>query len=167
MKIRTQLVIASLIAIIIAIVVAVPVFAQSADPVPSQENAVFADFISRFLSATLSVAASALVGLGIAFVRLQWKKFEAAQPDLADTLEWIARTAVAAAEQAGAAGLILDKKDYAVEVSEMWLRAKGMPIDLDMVDAAIEAAVYNEINRNKEERIEISKVVANLKPTEE
>jgi precorrin isomerase len=66
-----------------------------------------------------------------------------------DTLEWVARTAVYAAEQAGAADLIEDKKDYAIEVAEMWLESKRLPIDIEMIEAAIEAAVYSEINKDK------------------
>jgi hypothetical protein len=106
-------------------------------------------FIETLLKILLPVVFSALAAYLIAQARLLWARAKAGKPDLADTLEWVARTAVFAAEQAGAAELILDKKDYAIEVAEMWLESKGLPIDLDMIEAAIEAAVYSEINKDK------------------
>jgi hypothetical protein len=106
-------------------------------------------FIETLLKILLPVVFSALAAFLIAQAKLLWVRAKNQQPDLADTLEWVARTAVYAAEQAGAADLIDDKKDYAIEVAEMWLSAKGLPIDLDMIEAAIEAAVYSEINKER------------------
>lgn len=106
-------------------------------------------FIETLLKILLPVVVSALAAYLIAQAKLLWARAKNAQPDLADTLEWAARTAVFAAEQAGAAALIEDKKNYALDVAQMWLKSKGLPIDLDMIDAAIEAAVYSEINKDK------------------
>lgn len=63
------------------------------------------------------------------------------------TLIEIARTAVLAAEQAGLAGLIVDKKEAAVSYAQAMLADRGMSIDVSALDAAIEAAVANELNR--------------------
>lgn len=63
------------------------------------------------------------------------------------TLMSIARTAVLAAEQAGLAGLIVDKKEAAVSYAQAMLTDRGMSIDISALDAAIEAAVAQELNR--------------------
>lgn len=59
----------------------------------------------------------------------------------------VVQTAVLAAEQAGAAGYVKDKKAYALEVAQGWLKQQGVKIDLGLLDAAIEAAVLEEFNR--------------------
>jgi len=64
-------------------------------------------------------------------------------------LEEAAVFAVMAAEQAGAAELIKDKKVYAFDIAERWLELRGIKIDLDLIDAAIEAAVYEKFNAGK------------------
>ena len=106
--------------------------------------------LQNLIVAFVPVLATALTGLLVAQIKLIWAKAKAARPDVIDTLEWAARTAVAAAEQAGAAQLIDDKKEYAMSVADAWLRAKGLDLDLDMISAAVEAAVWQEINRDKD-----------------
>lgn len=58
----------------------------------------------------------------------------------------IARMAVLAAEQLGITGAIDDKKSYAITVAERMLAERGIKVDLDALDAAIEAAVAEELN---------------------
>lgn len=53
--------------------------------------------------------------------------------------------AVLAAEQYGGPGT--EKKKTAVMLADNWLQARGYKVDLNSLDAAIEAAVYEEINR--------------------
>jgi hypothetical protein len=62
-------------------------------------------------------------------------------------LEWAAAIAVKAAEQAGGVELAEEKKAYAIKFVEDWLASMGLNIDLDLVDAAIEAAVFSEFNK--------------------
>jgi len=59
----------------------------------------------------------------------------------------IARMAVLAAEQAGLAGLVTDKKAAAINAAQAMLADRGLTIDLMALDAAIEAAVAAELNR--------------------
>lgn len=68
------------------------------------------------------------------------------QPELVDFVQHAASFAVSAAEQAGAAKLIEDKKNYAIEVAVAYLAAKGVNVDLALIEAAIEKAVREEIN---------------------
>lgn len=63
------------------------------------------------------------------------------------TLMAVASMAVMAAEQAGLAGLVSDKKAAAIDFAEALLADRGMTVDLNALDAAIEAAVADELNR--------------------
>lgn len=105
--------------------------------------------IENILLAFLPVLASLAAGALFAWLRKTWAQFKAEKPDAAWILEQAASMAVAAAEQAGAAGYITDKKNYALDMAQAYLDAQGIKINLDLLDAAIEAAVFNEINKGK------------------
>ena len=70
-----------------------------------------------------------------------WQDLENSKPELAWVLREAARFGVQAAEQMGISGQIEDKKQFAIQYAEKWLQTQGVEIDLDLVDAAIEAAV--------------------------
>jgi len=76
-------------------------------------------------------------------------RIEKEKPDLLGELTWIAGIAVKAAEQAGAAGFVNDKKVYAVAVVQDYLRSKNIPVDFGLISAAVEAAVMEEFNQWK------------------
>lgn len=100
---------------------------------------------SSILQTILLAIIAAVVPSIIAWLKAQAaylvEKIRAAQPELTDYLRDAADIAVRAAEQSKLAGLIEDKKDYALEVAEAWLEARGVTIDLHLLEAAIEAAV--------------------------
>ena len=105
--------------------------------------------IQNLLLAFLPILASLAAGALFAWLRKTWAEFKAAKPDVAWILEQAAAMAVQAAEQAGAAGFIKDKKEYALGIAQLYLDSKGLKIDLALLDAAIEAAVFAEFNKNK------------------
>jgi LL-H family phage holin len=72
----------------------------------------------------------------------------AISPDTFDLLQKFAVAAVQAAEQSGLLTAGKEKKAFAIEQVEKWLDQFGIDIDLDLVDAAIEAAVFSELNWN-------------------
>lgn len=78
-----------------------------------------------------------------------WAELSERYPTVTDLLRQSACIAVSAAEQAGAAGLITEKKQYAIGIAEKWLAEHGVVLDLDLIDAAIEAALYDTINQYK------------------
>lgn len=84
---------------------------------------------------------------------LLWARVKDYSPSTAELLELAAREAVLAAEQAGAGKLITDKKDYAMAIAEKYLALYGVTVDLDLVSAAIEAAVLREINSGDKPQI--------------
>ena len=112
-------------------------------------NKVLFDFLNLFLQAVLPVLAAALAGWLYSQARLAWQKFQNARPDVADSIQWAAEIAVRAAEQANMGGLIDDKKHYALQFAQRWLELKKIPIDLEALDGAIEAAVWSEINADQ------------------
>lgn len=105
--------------------------------------------IQNVLLAFLPVIASLAAGALYAWLRKTWAQFKNEKPDIAWILEQAAAMAVQAAEQAGAAGFIKDKKEYALGIAQLYLDSKGLKIDLALLDAAIEAAVFAEFNKNK------------------
>ena len=103
-------------------------------------------FWSNFITAFSLALIPIVVPVVIAWVKLILAKATAAleswNPSFAQVLEDGAKLAVTAAEQAGIAKLITEKKEYAIEVLQMYLTAHGCPnIDVELIAAAIEAAV--------------------------
>jgi hypothetical protein len=100
------------------------------------------NFVTAFALALIPVVVPIVVG----FVKLLFAKAQAEleswSPSFAMVLEQGAKLAIMAAEQANAAKLIEDKKDYAVGVLQLYLDSHGYStIDLELISAAIEAAV--------------------------
>lgn len=62
----------------------------------------------------------------------------------------IARQAVAVAEQTGLAKTGEEKKAEAIRVAQTYLDAYGIKVSVEQVEAAIEAAVFNELTQFKE-----------------
>lgn len=71
-------------------------------------------------------------------------------PQVMETLLVYVREVVKAAEQAKIAELIDDKKQYAFSAIEAYLKTLGFDLDIDAIDALIEAAVFDEFNRDKQ-----------------
>jgi hypothetical protein len=112
------------------------------------------DFLVKVVEGVLlafaPVFASMLAAWLLAKARAAWAEFKAAQVVPAYILEDIARIVVNAAEQMKLAGLIEEKKDYALATAEVWLKDQGFNVNLDLIEAAIEAAVMQEFNKSVE-----------------
>jgi LL-H family phage holin len=107
------------------------------------------NFVQAFLMAAAPVLAVIVVKAAYSYGQKLAAQAKAAQPDLFEQLTWIAKTAVQAAEQSGAATLAEEKKAYAINYCEKWLESKGVTLDITAIDAAIEAAVWSEFNSEK------------------
>lgn len=106
-------------------------------------------FLQNFMMAAIPVVVPALAALVIAGVRKLWSETQSRAPDVAYYIREAAKISVSAAEQSGAAGFIKDKKEYALELAEAWLAEQKITVDVRLIEAAIEAAVYDEINKPK------------------
>ena len=116
------------------------------------------DFLQAFLQELLVLIAPILAGFVAAALTALTKKWlaelEASKPKLADALKEAVSLAVQAAEQAGAASLIGDKKDYAMAIAQKFLNDNGWDeIDLEVLSAAIEAEVNKLYPNEGAERV--------------
>ena len=111
---------------------------------------VFSKVIEAILIAILPPLVAFLVSIGLAYAKRVWGDLKQRYPSVTDLVEQAAVFAVQAAEQAGAAELIKDKKQYAIQIAEAWLEANHITTDIDLIDAAIEKAVLELFNGNDE-----------------
>lgn len=147
--------------LIVLVVLLVPIGAQAA-PVSPQEPGtggleVLSVLAQQFMLAALPFIAVPLAIWMIAKARLAWAEFKDRQPDVAYYLENFARMAVLAAEKAKLPEWAAGKRDYAFAIVEKLLAAKGLTVDIDVIYAAIEAAVYDELNRDKTPTLKVAK----------
>lgn len=106
--------------------------------------------IEAILIAILPPLVVALITFLIVKAKEAWARAKDWNPTVTEYLEKAARFAVQAAEQAGAADLIEDKKQYAIQIAEAWLEANHITTDLHLIDAAIEKAVLELFNSDDE-----------------
>ena len=114
-----------------------------------ENNIILSAVLQSLLEFLLPIVAVAVIGALVSWAKLLWAKAQSWNPDTTDLLEEAAKVAVTAAEQAGAAYLINDKKVYAMDIAERWLEQHGIMLDIELIDAAIEAAVYEQFNTDK------------------
>ena len=100
-------------------------------------------FVQNVLMSVGVAGAIALIGVAVALIKKLWAEAKATNPDLFAEIERIAIMVVDAAEQAGVTQIIEDKKKWALDLAEKFLALQGIVVDLDIVAAAIEAAVKN------------------------
>ena len=88
--------------------------------------------ITQIILAIIALAGNIVTG-----VLVPWIKAKTTQSQQEQLAQWV-KIAVAAAEQIFKSGDGAEKKQYVIN----WLHERGIVFDSDMVDAAIEAAVY-------------------------
>lgn len=105
-------------------------------------NEVLSVFLQEFLRQVLPWAAGVAAAIVIQAAARLWLAFRESRPDEAAVLERVARMAVYAAEQAKLNEAIADKKAYALDWAEGFLRNRyGLKLDLKDLSLAIEAEV--------------------------
>lgn len=119
-------------------------------------NVVLSAVLQSLLEFLLPLLAVAIISALISWAKLLWEKAKTWNSPATDLLEQAAIVAVTAAEQAGLSGLIKDKREYAFEIAEAWLKKNGITIDTDLIYAAIEAAVWKEFNSNNHDAMGFS-----------
>jgi hypothetical protein len=108
------------------------------------------DFLYSLAGVLVPVLATMVAGYAIQGIRYLEQKIKNERPDVYATLMFVAKEAVHAAEQSGFAGLVEDKKAFALAYLQRELDARGIKgFDLTTLEDKIEAAVFEEINRNK------------------
>jgi hypothetical protein len=97
----------------------------------------------------VTAIAPALFALIVVIIRNKLADLKVKYPDYSYILEQAAKFAIQAAEQADFAGLIKDKKEYALSIAQKYLDDHKVKIQLDVIDAAIESAIYAEMNKDR------------------
>lgn len=115
--------------------------------------------LSQVLQAVLIVVLPPLAVFVAKFLQAKakalWAEAKSWSPSITQLIEQAARFAVIAAEQAGAAELIQDKKAYAVKIAGEWLLEHDIDINLVLVSAAIEKAVLEYFHPERLSVLEI------------
>ena len=104
-------------------------------------NEVLSNVLQAVLEAALPILVSAAAAWVIGKVVELVRKLKDTNPELYEILKVIAERAVSAAEQIWGDQHGEEKKAYALNVVEKYLAAKGITLDLDIIDAYIESAV--------------------------
>lgn len=103
------------------------------------------ELFSKVLQAILEVALPILVASGATWMVGKcieiFKKIRDKNPELYEILVVISRKAVEAAEQIFGGGKGAEKLEYAKKIIVKYLAAKGIQLDLDIIEAYIESAV--------------------------
>lgn len=103
------------------------------------------EIVNKILQAVLEIALPILVASGAGWMIGKcieiFKKVRDKNPELYEILVVISRKAVEAAEQIFGGGKGKEKKEYAKAVITKYLAAKGIHLDLDIIEAYIESAV--------------------------
>jgi hypothetical protein len=106
------------------------------------------EYISKLLQNLLLAILPILAAQGVAILIAVYKSKRA---EMTERQQWIldnaVRVAVVAAEQLYKAGNGDEKKAYALQVAENWIAEKGLTVDLHLLEAQIEAAVFEQFNR--------------------
>ena len=103
------------------------------------------ELANKLLQTLLEVALPILVTAAATWMIEKWveifKKLNKRNPDVAAYLMEICNTAVRAAEQIFGGEKGKEKKAYAIKLVEAYLKQIGISLNLETIDAAIEAAV--------------------------
>lgn len=118
-------------------------------------NVILSQVLQAVLIVVLPPVAVFVVKFLEAKIKVLWEEAKAWSPTITQLVEQAARFAVVAAEQAGAAQLIQDKKAYAIKVAGDWLLEHGVDVNLDLVSAAIEKAVLEYFHPDRLAVLEI------------
>ena len=109
--------------------------------------------LQALLEAVLPILVAALSAWLIAKTAELFRKLKAKNPEVYESLYRIARVAVRSAEQLIGSKHGQEKKEYAKKMIEKYLESRGIYLDLDLIEAAIESAVY-EMNSYHYEIVE-------------
>jgi len=105
-------------------------------------NEIVSKVIEQVLLAVLPVLAGAAAAYIIGLAKSAWTK---ARTLVGEEWVWLldegVQMAVRAAEQLEIAGLVKDKKEYAMAFVRNFLASHGINVDLEIISGAIEAAV--------------------------
>lgn len=124
-----------------------PAFALDGNPPPPLFDMTA---ISAALQNLLILVLTAVAGFAVRWLNSKYKEEKAKLNAWQEqALETFINVCVFAAEQLHVTEQIDNKLDYVIEMVEVWLSNRGLTMDVDEIRARIEAAVRQELNRDK------------------
>ena len=94
----------------------------------------------------LKIVLPFLVALILKWGAELWLKIQKEQPELSKVLSYAAFMAVSAAEQIFGSGHGEEKKEYAIQVAQEYLKERNISVNVEVIANAIESAVFNTLN---------------------
>ena len=104
------------------------------------------EILGELVTQILRVLIPVCVALVLKWAIQVYEEIKKNRPDFALVLQTAVNQAVTAAEQMLQTADGQEKKDYAIQSVQNYLEQKGMYVDLDVIEDAIEATVYS-LNR--------------------
>lgn len=108
-------------------------------------NAVAGEIMTQVLKIVLPLFAALIIKWAVEL----YHKIKTEQPDWTPVLEYAAEMAVLAAEQIYGDGQGAEKKKYAIETIQQLLAEKGIQLNLNVIEDAIEAEVYKWLHHDE------------------
>lgn len=112
--------------------------------------------IGEIMTQVLRVIIPVCVALVLKWAIELYHRIKAEQPEWVPVLEYAAEVAVLAAEQIFGSGKGAEKKAYAIQVIQDILAEKGVPLNISVIEDAIEAEVYKWLHHEDEPKPEIA-----------
>jgi hypothetical protein len=103
------------------------------------------DAIVKLCAAVLMACAPIVAAYAVKVLKAKLAELEAKlSTEQITQLRYITSLAVRAAEQMNLGDQINDKKGYALDLAESWLKSRGVNLDINAIEAAVESAVMTE-----------------------
>lgn len=109
-------------------------------------NAIAGEVMTQALRVIIPVCVALVLKWAIEL----YHRIKAEQPEWVPVLEYAAEVAVLAAEQIFGSGKGAEKKAYAIQVIQDILAEKGIPLNISVIEDAIEAEVYKWLHHEDE-----------------
>jgi len=110
--------------------------------------------ITKILEVLIALAMPGFLAWLYSKAVAEWQDFQKNKPSLSWFLEDAARIAVQAAEQLGIAGVLTEKKAWAITYVQKYLDAHGLhDVDVALIEGAVEAAVLELFNKDKPAKV--------------
>lgn len=106
----------------------------------------------EIMTQALRVLVPLFVILAIKWVTEIYRLIRKQQPEWIPVLDYAAQLAVLAAEQIFGDGQGAEKKQYAIKTIQRILAENGIHLDLNVIEDAIEAEVWNWLNHSAEKQ---------------
>lgn len=109
--------------------------------------------LSYLIQGLAVLLAPIVIYAALGWARGLWLRIRFTYPATANILTIVAEIAVKAAEQMHLADPIVKKKEVALEIAQKLLEAEGWHIDLKLIDASIESAVWEFFNKDNPAKV--------------